>query len=166
MEAPTETVSLNLSEVKEQQWQLWEINPVGPREKHIGTLLFIKSLSFDIPPFLHHLFNRFIINVKKKHKERIRCPPINIYRNTIILRSHKQSDHAPCSVSKFNLVTLSLEPLFISKAIKSIYLYTKGISFFFPFLQTTIICFKSQSSSSTSLMLQWRRCFRLQGREG
>lgn len=153
VEVPTETVSLKLSEVNNNDssekltLRVRGENTVAQshdthqmfafRHSSISTALFKKNHNINVK--------------KKKQKERKRCRrPLSIYRNTIILLSHKQSDHAPCSVSKFNLVTLSLEPLFISKAIKSIYLYIKGISFFF-FLQTTIICFKSQSSSPTSL---------------
>lgn len=71
-------------------------------------------------------------------------PLISRHRNTIILHSHMLPDHAPCSVSKVNLVTLSPEPLlYIFKAAKSILSVHKG--FFFS-SQTTIICFKGKSS--------------------
>lgn len=68
-------------------------------------------------------------------------PLISIYRNTIIPHSHMQSDHALCSVSKVNLVTLSLEPLYIQSHNVNTICTPRH------FLQTTIICFKSEAVS-------------------
>lgn len=93
------------------------------------------------PSFLTslHSFITFINTSDKGDKKGKRPPPplISIYRHTI-LHSHMQSDHAPCSVSKVNLVTLSLEPLFIFKAVESILSVHQGAFFFFCKLQSSI----------------------------
>lgn len=73
-------------------------------------------LCFTFFPFLHPFITSTHVTKEIKRNEKWQPPPpIGIYTNTIILHSRMQPHHAPCSVSKVDLVTLSLEPLLYSK---------------------------------------------------
>lgn len=156
---PQRQWSLYLSEVK--QWQLWEINPVGPRKnaKRQSHMLFLTLL---------HFYITFLIICKKKkqqHKDRKEHP----------LSSSTFTERPSSSIHTNNqtmlLVVVCPNSTWLHSHRNPFYINSHEVNFIctprhFFLLQTTIIGFKSKSSFPTSFMLQWRRCFRLQGREG
>lgn len=130
-------------------WTMWapRNQPCRSKAEHRRTVRHDVYQPFIL--YLTFLYSSItLMNTHDRGDKKERQPPplISRHRNTIILHSHMLPDHAPCSVSKVNLVTLSPEPLlYIFKAAKSILSVHKGF-FFLHKLQSSVSRAKAVSN--------------------